>query len=150
MKSPWDGHEDISPTDVTSFPPTPAKSRREPSYPPPYARIPKPEPSTPARPHRPIHSSRTPRCTNDFDAKHNSIHNTDEDDEASRRISQSRFSSDFDIIAELGKGSFGIVYKVLSRLDGCMYAVKSGHRPAKGRADRDRMLQEVRRLYGRK
>ena len=33
--------------------------------------------------------------------------------------------------------------QVLSRLDGCMYAVKAAKRQAKGIADRDRMLKEV-------
>jgi serine/threonine protein kinase len=55
----------------------------------------------------------------------------------------SRFYSDFDVIAELGNGSFGNVFKVLSKVDGCMYAIKVAHRPAKGNADRDRMLKEV-------
>lgn len=55
----------------------------------------------------------------------------------------SRFYSDFDVIGELGNGSFGNVFKVLSRLDGCMYAIKVAHRPAKGMADKDRMLKEV-------
>lgn len=58
--------------------------------------------------------------------------------------SNSRFHTDFDVIGELGRGSFGNVFKVLSRLDGCMYAVKKAHRQAKGEADRDRMLKEVR------
>ena len=56
---------------------------------------------------------------------------------------KSRFYSDFDVIGELGKGSFGNVFKVLSRLDGCMYAIKAAHRQAKGAADRGRMLKEV-------
>eukprot|EP00536_Pseudo-nitzschia_multiseries_P001812 jgi/Psemu1/251025/estExt_Genewise1Plus.C_230143 len=55
----------------------------------------------------------------------------------------SRFYSDFDAIAELGNGSFGKVVQALSRLDGCMYAIKIAHRAAKGKADKDRMLQEV-------
>lgn len=55
----------------------------------------------------------------------------------------SRFHSDFDVISELGSGSFGNVFQALSRLDGCMYAVKVAHRVAKGNADRDRMLKEV-------
>lgn len=63
--------------------------------------------------------------------------------EHNEQSTKSRFHGDFDIISELGKGSFGSVYKVLSRLDGCMYAIKAAHRQAKGRADRDRMLKEV-------
>jgi hypothetical protein len=60
------------------------------------------------------------------------------------RTTKSRFHSDFDIIGELGKGSFGTVFHCLSRLDGCMYAIKLTQRQAKGAADRDRMLKEVR------
>jgi hypothetical protein len=63
--------------------------------------------------------------------------------DASAAASFSRFSNDFDIIGELGHGSFGRVYKVLSRLDGCMYAIKAAQRQAKGNSDRDRMLKEV-------
>ncbi len=60
-----------------------------------------------------------------------------------KALPPSRFYSDFDVIAELGSGSFGNVYKVLSRLDGCFYAIKVANRVAKGIADRDRMLKEV-------
>ncbi|MGK3749935.1 MAG: hypothetical protein ACI8RD_002233 [Bacillariaceae sp.] len=55
----------------------------------------------------------------------------------------SRFYSDFDVIAELGSGSFGNVFQALSRLDGCMYAIKVAHRVARGESDKDRMLKEV-------
>jgi len=55
----------------------------------------------------------------------------------------SRFSDDFEIVGELGQGSFGTVYKCLSKLDGCTYAVKAGRRQCKGVLDRDRMLKEV-------
>jgi len=56
---------------------------------------------------------------------------------------KSRFAEDFEEIGKLGTGSFGMVYKCLSKLDGCMYAVKVARREAKGVADRDRMLKEV-------
>jgi serine/threonine protein kinase len=63
---------------------------------------------------------------------------------AQQYIPQSRFYSDFDVIEELGSGSFGNVFKVLSRLDGCMYAIKVAHRQAKGMLDKERMMKEVR------
>lgn len=55
----------------------------------------------------------------------------------------SRFTSDFEEVGKLGIGSFGTVHKVMSRLDGCMYAIKISKRKVKGRSDRDRMLKEV-------
>ena len=60
-----------------------------------------------------------------------------------QRFPISRFASDFEEVGQLGTGSFGTVYKCMSRLDGCMYAIKTGRRRAKGIADRDRMLKEV-------
>jgi hypothetical protein len=62
------------------------------------------------------------------------------------RIPQSRFNQDFQIVDTIGSGSFGTVYKCLSRLDGCMYAVKAAKKIAKGVADLDRMLKEVHAL----
>eukprot|EP00559_Dactyliosolen_fragilissimus_P001291 CAMPEP_0184866062 /NCGR_PEP_ID=MMETSP0580-20130426/20586_1 /TAXON_ID=1118495 /ORGANISM="Dactyliosolen fragilissimus" /LENGTH=702 /DNA_ID=CAMNT_0027365525 /DNA_START=89 /DNA_END=2197 /DNA_ORIENTATION=- len=59
---------------------------------------------------------------------------------------KSRFLEDFKIIGTLGNGSFGTVYKCVSRLDDCTYAVKAAKRKAKGNADRDRMLKEVHAL----
>lgn len=55
----------------------------------------------------------------------------------------SRFSSDFEELSQLGTGSFGTVYECMSRLDGCMYAIKTAKRKAKGNADKSRMLKEV-------
>ena len=59
---------------------------------------------------------------------------------------QGRFETDFQIVGHpLGKGSFGTVHKCLSKVDGCTYAIKIGRR-IKGKADRERMLKEVRAL----
>jgi len=67
----------------------------------------------------------------------------DDENEENSMQQKSRFNLDFDVIDQLGDGSFGTVYKCLSRIDGCMYAVKTAKRKAKGAADRDRMLKEV-------
>ena len=124
--------DEISPTDVSSFPPaTPMKKTR-------YNPLRSAPPQTPALDHR-----QRGRMLGD-----------DEEDIliecSSQQESSSRFALDFDVIGQLGTGSFGTVFKCLSRLDGCMYAVKATKRKAKGVADRDRMLKEVRiRCYKR-
>ena len=133
--------DEISPTDVSNFPdvfhfeekedknlvapPTPRKAQRPARY----------TPTRNATPHTPMVERRTvarrPR-------------EEQEQDEDTLSTTQSRFYQDFDIIGQLGTGSFGTVYKCLSKVDGCMYAVKAARRKAKGIADRDRMLKEVR------
>ncbi|CAM9732894.1 unnamed protein product, partial [Phaeothamnion confervicola] len=60
----------------------------------------------------------------------------------------SRFREDFEELAVIGGGSFGTVYKVRSRLDGALYAVKCTRRCIKGARDRDVMLKEVHALAG--
>jgi hypothetical protein len=118
--------DEISPTDVSSFPPpTPMKKER-------YTPLRSMPPQTPALEHR----QRGRRSGDDDEGI--SI------ESVSQHESKSRLEQDFDIIGHLGNGSFGTVYKCLSRLDGCMYAVKAAKRKAKGVADRDRMLKEVR------
>eukprot|EP00978_Attheya_sp_CCMP212_P017492 scaffold46633_cov47-Attheya_sp.AAC.2 len=56
---------------------------------------------------------------------------------------QSRYLNDFQEVGVLGCGSFGNVYKVISRLDGCFYAVKVVKRAARGSNDKAHMLKEV-------
>ncbi|XP_019351041.1 membrane-associated tyrosine- and threonine-specific cdc2-inhibitory kinase isoform X2 [Alligator mississippiensis] len=54
----------------------------------------------------------------------------------------------FQVLGHLGRGSFGEVYKVRSRADGRLYAVKRSVEPFRGAADRHRKLAEARR-HGR-
>lgn len=150
VKSYYRQRDKISPTDVFSFPaltspdspstpvpPTPTKPKH-------YSRRPKTR-YTPVRkqtvPPTPIPERRARAAYN---------HSNEDTMEHERKESkpQSRFYCDFDVIDELGNGSFGNVFKVMSRLDGCMYAIKVAHRPAKGNADKDRMLKEVSTVAG--
>jgi hypothetical protein len=133
-------------TDVLSFPaPTPAKKAALPPTPVknrpdqnPYNSIRRREIGTPGPPvverRRPA-TARTPHPGSGSNDESSDGHN--------RRGPKSRFHTDFDIIGDIGEGSFETVYKVLSRLDGCMYAIKAAQRKAKGDSDRDRMLKEV-------
>lgn len=54
------------------------------------------------------------------------------------------FSSDFDNLGKLGSGAFADVYKVRSRSDHQMYAVKRNRRQFRGKRDRDLAMAEVR------
>ncbi|KAM4628457.1 membrane-associated tyrosine- and threonine-specific cdc2-inhibitory kinase [Discoglossus pictus] len=55
------------------------------------------------------------------------------------------FKQCFQSICKLGRGSFGEVYKVRSREDGRLYAVKRSVSPFRGESDRQHKLQEVRK-----
>ena len=117
----------ISPNDVANFPTPPSAPKK--AARPRYTPLKAAPPQTPMPARRNV--ARMPH---------------DDEDEAMMDDApqqKSRFYQDFDIIGELGTGSFGTVFKCLSRLDGCMYAVKAAKRKAKGNADRDRMLKEV-------
>ena len=154
-----------SPSDTKTLPPTPSKPVRRP----PVKRY-TPIRRTQGPPPTPMPSIRKARSFDDDDFDTSSVDSGDNNNRRRHSSSSmdylnlspggsdgkhqqqmmnvaapppSRFYSDFDVIAELGNGSFGNVYKVLSRLDGCMYAIKVAHRPAKGNADKDRMLKEV-------
>ncbi len=63
--------------------------------------------------------------------------------DAKRSSSFSRFAADFEVVGTLGNGAFGCVYKVRNRMDLRLYAIKAAKREARGKSDRDRMLQEV-------
>ncbi|CAN0073341.1 unnamed protein product, partial [Hapterophycus canaliculatus] len=64
-------------------------------------------------------------------------------DKGDRGTSRGRFATDFEVKEVIGTGNFGTVYKVRSRVDGCLYAVKSSRRRFKGETDRENMLMEV-------
>jgi len=91
--------------------------------------------STTAQPKTPMLERKPPRSRMNFSPP---------SPEAPKEIS--RFEQDFDIIGTLGSGCFGTVYKCLSRLDGCTYAIKAAKHRAKGNLARTRMLQEVKAL----
>ncbi|CAM5158528.1 unnamed protein product [Natator depressus] len=55
------------------------------------------------------------------------------------------FSQCFQLLGHLGRGSFGEVYKVRSKEDGRLYAVKRSVEPFRGAGDRQRKLAEVRK-----
>lgn len=55
------------------------------------------------------------------------------------------FKQCFQTLYKLGRGSFGEVYKVRSREDGSVYAVKRSVSPFRGESDRLHKLQEVRK-----
>lgn len=60
--------------------------------------------------------------------------------------SLSRYRSDFQEIEQIGYGNFNRVFKVLKRIDGCMYAVKHSIRQLYQDADRRKALMEVQAL----
>uniref|UniRef100_A0A7N0SZI2 Wee1-like protein kinase n=1 Tax=Kalanchoe fedtschenkoi TaxID=63787 RepID=A0A7N0SZI2_KALFE len=58
----------------------------------------------------------------------------------------SRYHTDFHEIEQIGTGNFSRVYKVLKRLDGCMYAVKLSTRTLRQDSERRKALMEVQAL----
>ncbi|KAL5712871.1 non-specific serine/threonine protein kinase [Ranunculus cassubicifolius] len=57
-----------------------------------------------------------------------------------------RYRTDFHEIEQIGFGNFSRVYKVLKRIDGCMYAVKHSIRQLHQDTERRRALMEVQAL----
>ncbi|KAG6593183.1 Wee1-like protein kinase, partial [Cucurbita argyrosperma subsp. sororia] len=58
----------------------------------------------------------------------------------------SRYHTDFHEIKQIGTGNFSRVFKVLKRIDGCLYAVKQSTRPLHQDIERRRALMEVQAL----
>ncbi|XP_034690160.1 wee1-like protein kinase [Vitis riparia] len=58
----------------------------------------------------------------------------------------SRYHTDFHEIEQIGDGNFSRVFKVLKRIDGCMYAVKHSTRPLHQDTERRKALMEVQAL----
>ncbi|KAL9978966.1 hypothetical protein ACROYT_G016552 [Oculina patagonica] len=53
------------------------------------------------------------------------------------------FDQCFEVVSRLGAGSFGEVFKVKSKEDGCLYAIKKSRDKFRGDADRKYKLEEV-------
>ncbi|KAL3626025.1 Mitosis inhibitor protein kinase wee1 [Castilleja foliolosa] len=60
--------------------------------------------------------------------------------------SLSRYRSDFHEIEKIGSGNFSHVFKVLKRIDGCMYAVKHSMKQLHHDTERRKALMEVQAL----
>ncbi|PWA62508.1 WEE1-like kinase [Artemisia annua] len=58
----------------------------------------------------------------------------------------SRYRTDFHEIERIGTGNFSFVFKVLKRIDGCMYAVKRSIKTLKQDSERQKALMEVQAL----
>ncbi|KAJ0778767.1 putative non-specific protein-tyrosine kinase WEE family [Helianthus annuus] len=58
----------------------------------------------------------------------------------------SRYRTDFHEIEQIGTGNFSCVFKVLKRIDGCMYAVKRSTRKLHQDTERQKALMEVQAL----
>ncbi|KAK3280926.1 hypothetical protein CYMTET_11256 [Cymbomonas tetramitiformis] len=61
-------------------------------------------------------------------------------------VPSSRYRAEFHEVTELGRGSFSKVFKVVSRLDGCTYAVKKSLSMFQTVSERKMALQEVQAL----
>lgn len=108
-----------------------------------------------------------PSSDRDHSSNHQSVHNLDDDEDdwlpyqkkkcqlfADEREDEAYVSGNevvsmsisFEILGMLGRGTFADVYKVRSRKDGKLYAVKKHRRQFRGRRDREITLSEVRHM----
>ena len=49
-----------------------------------------------------------------------------------RQINTTRFDEEFHILETVGNGQFGVVYKCINRMDGCVYGIKKSRFPVAG------------------
>lgn len=61
----------------------------------------------------------------------------------SKKDSESRFETEFEVLDEIGKGHFGVVTRCRNRLDGLEYAVKITNHKWRGECGKREALQEV-------
>lgn len=61
-----------------------------------------------------------------------------------RKRPESYFEQCFDVLARIGEGSFGEVFKVRSKEDGRLYAIKRSKKLCRGEATRQERINEVR------
>lgn len=64
----------------------------------------------------------------------------------SGQTSVSRYREDFHEIQEIGRGNFSRVFKVLNRIDGCLYAVKRSQHALRMTSERKQAFTEVQAL----
>lgn len=65
---------------------------------------------------------------------------------SSSASSTSRFEQDFEVLGSLGEGGQGAVYKVRSKVDGCLYAVKKVELPGSVQRDSPELEQALREV----
>ncbi|CAH0562470.1 unnamed protein product [Brassicogethes aeneus] len=65
--------------------------------------------------------------------------------ESDLEVFQSRYLQDFDTVRCLGKGGFGVVFEVKSKIDECSYAIKRITLPYETKS-KDRVMREVKAL----
>ncbi|KAK3155957.1 hypothetical protein QOZ80_2AG0100940 [Eleusine coracana subsp. coracana] len=58
----------------------------------------------------------------------------------------SRYRADFHEIGKIGNGNFSVVFKVLNRIDGCLYAVKRSIKQLNNDMERKQAVKEVQAL----
>jgi membrane-associated tyrosine- and threonine-specific cdc2-inhibitory kinase len=82
---------------------------------------------------------KTPFAARVFPMKPSAVKATDD-------VASISFATSFENLGELGSGAFGDVYKVRSKADNQLYAVKRNRRQFRGKRDRDMAMTEVRTM----